>query len=324
MLYQNADSENMFLVAVAIIAGIVFAIMLIAAFTLLRFEDKIKKEGRSKNELTLNSLRSILSGLPAKDSPANELTANQEAVSAITDISLTALLMSGLILLIAFAFPKTDGHLNFQSGGSPIYLTILVLICTGLGGAIGIRMSHVSWQDTIVAGVLSGVGLVATSRFEFSPLFPGPWNITLGNIPVLAPALFFIIVIASGVFLLPLMDPAVRKQGPSLSVWKLMLGTILVFIMLVITRIGGNSWEGELFKFAVLPAALAMIGLILSLTNLKDAGAWLGGLAVLIALFSLVLLLIGPLLIGMYSFSVHSLAFLDGLYPDGHLRQAKV
>jgi hypothetical protein len=280
----------MFLVALAIIAGIVFVIMLIAAFALLRFEDRTKQEGRSKNELTLN----------------------QEAGSVIRGISLTALLMSGLILLIAFAFPKVDGYLNFQSVGSPLYLTILVFICTALGGAIGVRVCHLSWQDTVVAAVLSGVSLVATSRFRFSPLFPGPWNIIRGNIPVPAPALFFIIVFASGVFLLPVFDPAVRKPGPAVSIWKVMLGTIFIFIIVAITRIGGNSWEGEFFRFAVLPAGLAIIGLILSLTKLKNAGAWLGGLAIMLTFFLLVLSLIFPLLMAMYSMSVPSLAYLDG------------
>lgn len=214
----------------------------------------------------------------------------QGAIRLIWGIPLTAALMSGLILALAYLKART---LSSFPGVDELWLPNLIFIGTALGGSIGIRIAYLSWRQTIVAALLAGVGLIGFSRFTFSPLFSGPGAYTsVGELTLTV--LFFLIVFAAGVFLLPVFDPAVRKTGPAPSLWKIVLGSFCLAVLMISAGIVDFSSFVGVWFVGIFPAMVALIGLISSLLpDMTNVGAWLGGLAVLLPLFILAISLLG-------------------------------
>jgi hypothetical protein len=161
----------------------------------------------------------------------------------------------------------------------------LIILGTGVGGGIGVRVASVGWRQTAFAALLSGVGLIMYARFERS--FPGPWIPAGSGMELdLTSALSYLVIGTAGVFLLPLFDPAVRQAVPAPSVAKVVLVAVplTVLAILVDYLLGGGSFFGLLTLIfgSIASAVLVGVGMILALVNLTAVGAWLGGLGLVL------------------------------------------
>ena len=215
---------------------------------------------------------------------------SQGAIRLIWGIPLTAVLMAGLILVLIYAYVRNE--INLPSNNE-LWLSALTLIGTAVGGAVGVRMARLSWRQVIVAALLAGVGLIVSARFIASLFFLSPWDMEIRGIATLGFVLFFLIVIAAGVFLLPLFDPIVRKSGPAPSLWKVALAAFFVILLMLWANVVDfYSILGVIFV-GILPVLAITIGLILSLANQTNVGAWLGGVVVLLPLLLLAISLLG-------------------------------
>lgn len=213
----------------------------------------------------------------------SESKAAQVGTSSIGGVLLTAGLMFGFILALVYAYRLIVG------GPSDSVIDLpFILFGTAVGGAVGIRVPRVSWRQTAFAALLSAVGLIAFSRFV--PSFPGPWIPGgPGSVLDLTSTLVFLAVGTAGIFFLPLFDPAVRRAGPapSLGMVALVAACLTVLAVLADYLIGGGSFFGLLtLIFGSIGAGL-LVGIGLLLANLTAAGAWLGGLALILQVFIL-------------------------------------
>lgn len=212
---------------------------------------------------------------------------SQRAIRLIGGVFLTTAFMLGLVLELVYAYRLAAGS-NFFT---PFVELLFIIIGTAAGAAIGIRVAHLDWRQTIMAALLSTAGLIAFSRFESS--FPGPWVPGgSGMVLDLRITLVFTVIGSAGVFFLPLLDPVVRQAGPAPTLWKVALAafSLALLAMLADYLIGGGSFFGlgTLIFGSFASAVLAGIGLILALLNLREAGAWLGGLGVGLQAFILI------------------------------------
>jgi len=212
---QNPDSEIQFVVIILVIAIFVFVLTLVAIFAALFPKHGLKVADGSASELKPGSLAARLAALFPKDGSKKEFTSSQRALKAIGSVFLTAALMFGLASALVYAYNLKTGGSDFFS---PFWGSGISLIGTAVGGAIGVRISRLSWRQTIVAALLSGVGWIVLSRFEFPPLLFGPWYPTDSEMALNLRAVpIFLLIICSGVFFLPLFDPIVRQAIPSPS-----------------------------------------------------------------------------------------------------------
>jgi len=217
----------------------------------------------------------------------NEPKPSQRAMGVIVGIFLAAALMFGLALVLVYAYRPVASSDFFTS-----FIELLfIIIGTAAGAATGIRVARLCWRQTILAALLSTAGLIAFSRFESS--FPGPW-VPGGSEMVLdlRGVLIYLVIGGAGTLLLPLFDPAVRQVGPAPTLWKVALAafSLTLFAILADYLFAVYSFFGLLTLVfgSFSSAVLAGIGLILALLNLRDAGAWLGGLGVVLQAFILI------------------------------------
>jgi hypothetical protein len=364
------DSENTFIFAVAVIAAIVFIIVLIAAFAILRAESRINKV-RQEGEPIPDSVPSVAAvatfpsesleanvasappaenlvgvspGDTAKDELENEPIPDPAPVtevperlpekpleSQVASVSYAKELVDVLSVeetkqgsessLIREASPASKPQElqsiepNVKDVG--IRLTWSVWLAAGLisalhpamynidltgillqdfddpygfrwfsslaigtaaTGAISIRIVQLSWRQLTLAALFAGVILLIAAQFVTSRVF-------LNDLSSL-------VVIPGGIFLLALFDPAVRKGGPAPSLWKVTLAAL--FLSLLITR---SDLYLPLFWYLI-PAGIGygiLLGLTLSLSAEKNIehGAWIGGLSILIPIFTVAMLLLG-------------------------------
>lgn len=155
-------------------------------------------------------------------------------------------------------------------------LLLLLPLSNTMLGALAARRGSLQWPDLVRAALLaSPAPLVAMGR---------------GSGGELIRALFEAALCVSGMFLLPLADPLVRRQQGVRTSWPapagavaLLLSTVLPFAMR-----GGREW----FGFGMLVAgglgglALAGVASLLVLVGGRVPGLWIGGVGALLALLS--------------------------------------
>jgi hypothetical protein len=197
---------------------------------------------------------------------------------------LTVALIFGITLGLVYAYVLSSGN----SFIAPLLAAPFILL-----GAIGVRLAG-PWRQTVLAAFLSGIGLIVFSRFEFSPLFPGPWVPgDSGMVLDFRSGAIFLDVCSAGVLLLPLFDPVVRKAGLAPTLWKVALTALILVLLsllvdyLLFSPIGGELGLVALIIGSILSAVLAGTGLILALANLTAVGAWVGGLGIALQAFIL-------------------------------------
>nr|MDQ3007136.1 hypothetical protein [Chloroflexota bacterium] len=237
MLYQNPDSESMIIVIILIIAVFILVILLIATFALLQSEAKTKnkiesknevktslpvavldtfpenkpiKDDVPKNELKSSSLAGIFARLFPEDEEKNTFKINQRAINLL-GVLIAVALMIGLILILMIVNPI--GKVYGDSALARWFWSILVIfIGIAGGGAIGIRIAHLSWRQTVLSALLIGAGAMLVLRFEISPFYAGPWDFSEGNFQFYT-FLIGTLAVSAPVFLLPLCDPLLRQSG---------------------------------------------------------------------------------------------------------------
>jgi hypothetical protein len=288
MLYQSAYSEDTFLTAIAIVAGIVFVVILVVTFALFRLQNKTTNKARPPN-VEVPSRLAAESPAPSlfTQRPKIELTPGQrEAIQRIGGFPLMLALMFGLPLLLMQIYrllfgPFIDDFID------EVRLIVFGLLSSGVAGAIGLRVGRVPWRHTILPGLLAGAGIILLARFQY-PRFPGPWigrttgvNLVLSQLPI------FLFLFGAGVFLLPLFDPAVRNTGPAPSPGKVVLtAVILTAIVFRFVYLGAFGHVELPYEFPLIFSyALAGSGMLFSLANRTDVGAWLGGVGIMLLPF---------------------------------------
>lgn len=217
----------------------------------------------------------------------NEPKPTHRVMRVLGGVFLTAAFMLGIVLELVYAYRLIVGSNFFTS----FVELLLIIIGTAAGAALGVRVAHLGWRQTIMAALISTAGMIAFSRFESS--FPGPWVPGgSGMVLDLRTTLVFTVIGSAGVFFLPLLDPAVRQSGSAPTLWKVALAafSLVLLAMLADYLVGGGSFFGlaTLIFGSFASAMLAGIGLILALLNLRDAGAWLGGFGVVLQAFILI------------------------------------
>jgi hypothetical protein len=170
-------------------------------------------------------------------------------------------------------------------------LVLLFPVSTAAAGAIGLRVAMLSWRQTVLSAVLAGTAL---------PVIAGLlslWN--LGGGYLFLALIAGLTWVSGGVFLLPLFDPVVRKTRPAPSTWKVVVTALALsapflaaFILQRTFHVGGSFSLFLQGLVPVIPVLMSVIllagGFILTLFKLyTPTAAWLGGLGILFACFTL-------------------------------------
>ena len=211
-------------------------------------------------------------------------------------VLLTSVLMMGLTLPLVWAY----AHMNNNLAGAPADLWLILLLCVGMagGGAIGVRAAGMSWWQIILAAVFAGAGITILSSFDkLSPLYPEFGDDVNFDITIkLTWFLAGIVSISSPVFLLALFDPEIRKTTPSFTIWKVVVGALLIMIPFLWFDLEGISYSGTdagqvgLGIIIFVSYLLLFIALIIVLRLPMDArGPRLGSLGILLQLFTLII-----------------------------------
>lgn len=211
---------------------------------------------------------------------AVEQKSGQRAAGRVWSVFLTAVLMFVFVLALVYAYRLVAGR-PFDS----VIDLPLIILGTAVGGAVGVRVARVSWRQITFATLISVVGLIAFSRFVSS--FPGPWVPGgTGRVLNLTTTLSFLAIGTAGVFFLPLFDPAVRRSGLAPSLRNVALAALSLTVLTIVADylIGNGSFFGllTLVLGSIASAVSVGAGMILALANLTAAGAWVGGLGLVL------------------------------------------
>lgn len=188
------------------------------------------------------------------------------SIRQILGIALTG----ALIVAQAWEVPQI-----LRAGDSSAYRALIFLPFWGAAaGAIGLRAAKLSWRQTVLAAVLAGAALLVIAGF-----------LSMWSPERLWPLFRSMTWLSSGVFLLPLFDPAVRKAGPAPSSGKIAAIALALSASFPFLWAASNDmWKG-LFLVNLMPgiplvpsSILLVSGLIVALfTPRSVAGSWLGG-----------------------------------------------
>jgi hypothetical protein len=215
----------------------------------------------------------------ATEQAREPIDAESWSTRQILGIALTgALMMAAPVAAVRFA-----SHVNF--------VTALFPLTTAAAGAIGFRAGKLSWRQTVLAAVLAG------AVFPLIAAFIGEY---MDQIRLLAGVIW----VSGGVFLLPLLNPAVRQAGPSLSPRRVAaraLALTMCFLVLLIPAVlwilpdpeFGSSPFANAFVyvlmvgFIVLPSSFLLAGglMVALFAPRSAAGSWLGGVGILYSYF---------------------------------------
>jgi hypothetical protein len=207
----------------------------------------------------------------------------------IGNVLLIAALMMGLTFPFIWAYALT----NSEFFDTPAALWPVLLLCIGMAGAgaIGVRVAHLSWQQTLLASLLAGAVYMLLTGFEIPPFYPG-----LAGSFELVPFLIGILFISSPVFLLPLFDPAMRRTVPAPSIWKVTVTALLIMVPFLMFDLAGISYTdadaGQVGRTigTLVSYILLLIGVIVGLRLPTDArGPKLGSIGILLRLFFMIL-----------------------------------
>jgi hypothetical protein len=199
---------------------------------------------------------------------------------------LTTLIMAGLRLLRLDGLDVLAVPLSFVAGAA-------------VGGAGVMRRSGARWPEPVYAALLSAVLLVPVLRVAFPGVGPFYGGRYPGAIRDQAKSLLTYFVIGgAGAFVLPLLDPAVRRAGPRPALWKVAAAAAALVALFLVVELGRTAqWGGlgySLFGLGVLVAGsiaaviFVGLGLLMTLVGAGDMGGWSGGLGLMVAVFTVV------------------------------------
>ena len=207
-------------------------------------------------------------------------------------ILLIAALMAGFILVLF--------NLARFIAGQPSIPQVLLLIVpaflagAALGAALGLRWSRASWPAAVWGSLLSALVVLIYLWFfggEFSPGIPGDYPGAIWD--GIRSALVYLVIVTAGIFLLPLFDTYVRRQGPAPTRWKVTVAALaLALVAAAVDLFFMGQGQFGLVTLVIGSAAallLAGLALLLSVVRVPVAGAWAGGLGLLSWFFVLIL-----------------------------------
>ncbi len=186
-----------------------------------------------------------------------------------------------------------------------VLLPVTFIAGAAVGGAAVMRREGAHWPEPVYAGLVSTLLLLMLLRVAF----PGMGPTYVGDYPGAArdqakSFLAYFVVGGAGVFMLPMFDSVVRREGPRPSVYRIALTAVLFVVlvaavqMAVTGRWGGTGYPyfglGIFVAGSVAALITAGLGILLTLVGAHDMGAWCGGLGLWVgALGFLVWLLTG-------------------------------
>lgn len=223
------------------------------------------------------------------------MTTRERFIRAIGGIALTAALMFALVLGLVYAYILLT---NDQFIDAPI-AGIIILPGTAIAAAIGLRVARLRWGRVVPPALISGIAIILFSRLEFSPFHHFLWLKMDSRVVLdLRAAGIFLVICCAGVFLLPILDPRVRREGPAPTIWKVaVIGLALTILSLLIDYFFARGYLLGLVSLilsSIAALVLVVAGLILALIGLQAIGAWTGGLGLLVeGLAALAWLLLG-------------------------------
>lgn len=150
----------------------------------------------------------------------------------------------------------------------------------GLGGAIGVRWLGARWPQPVAAALVAALALMLFIWVAVPSLAPH-----YGDYPgvvrdQLKWVLVWLPILSGGVFMLPLLDPLVRRRGPAPSPGKLALAAAALVLPLVVAVGAGidTDWVGlgALILCSLIAAVAVGIGLAFTLAGAISPGAWAG------------------------------------------------
>jgi hypothetical protein len=218
----------------------------------------------------------------------NWTASSPRSIRGVWGVFLVFGLVFALDLLLIYASIIVFG----DPDGDPIIEALAIPVATAAGAAIGIRISGISWRQTALVALLSGIGLIAIAWFdprflEFDRLVSSLWlEVDSRRVLDVRASAIFLVICGAGVFFLPLFDPLVRKTGIAPVLWKVLVASsgLVLLIGLVdyffIAQIGGDLGLLTLIIGSISAAVLVGAGLVLTLLNLQPIGAWVGGLGI--------------------------------------------
>ena len=209
-----------------------------------------------------------------EDGQENIFKTNQRAINLL-GVPVTVALMMGLMLVLVLVHPMDKVSVDMAL--EPwLWSILIILIGIAGGGAIGVRIAHLSWRQTVLTALLTGAGAMLISRFEISPFYSGPWDASEGSFQF-DTFLIGTLAVSAPVFLLPLCDPILRQSGLAPARWKVVFAAFMITCMFVL------SLPISVGVFMGFTCFLLGIGVILSLYRpMKTAGAELGGLGLML------------------------------------------
>ncbi|HLF74376.1 MAG TPA: hypothetical protein VI524_08525 [Anaerolineales bacterium] len=120
MLYQNPAPGHAVIVAIAVLAALIFIGMLVAVYVLLQSTAGTKAGKGPQDERQPSSLIEMAPAPSPASRPADKPTSGPRVVGAIEAIALKAGLMIGLILIPVYAYTLQAGGLGLGDAFSVI------------------------------------------------------------------------------------------------------------------------------------------------------------------------------------------------------------
>ena len=287
----QVSDEVVFIVPILGIAIFILVALLVATFVILRSDAQMGKErsGTSlaenlsapiskKEEAILTSPASEVVIPAPEDGQKNTFKINQIVINLL-GVPITVALMMGLMLLLTLITPTEEVRVEMTLEAW-LWSILRILIGIAGGSALGVRIAHLSWRQTVLAALLAGAGAMLISRFEISPFYAGPWDFSEGNFQFYT-FLIGTLAVSAPVFLLPLCDPLLRQNGLAPSRQKVLSVAFLITLMFVpFAQIAVGVFIG-------FTGFLLGIGVTLSLYRPTESlGAEFGGLGLMLVLTS--------------------------------------
>lgn len=213
-------------------------------------------------------------------------------ILVIKTASFKRVILSSVIITLVSGL--SVGLVGFIIWGAGDWLRMIILLNIALlaiaaGGSVATRRVKAKWPEPILA-ILPIVFALSFYQVLKTFLHQNPFY-SVYYIDMLRYGVGYTVVGVSGMYLLPLFDPAVREGGPNpnfLKVVRASLGIFIFFILLFLARQLSGSLDLYYFGLQVLGvggiASIVLVGLGLVLTLLRETlrGAWLGGMGIVL------------------------------------------
>lgn len=236
---------------------------------------------KSKKEAISPSLAPEVLNSSPEDGQKNTFRINQRAINLLR-VPITVVLMMGLMLVLVLVNP-TDKSYGDAALEPWLWSFLRIFVGIGGGGAIGVRIAHLSWRQTVLTALLAGAGAMLISKFKISPFevppfYFGPWDSLDGNFQF-DNFLIGTLAVTAPVFLLPLFDPILRQSGLAPFRERMVFPALVIVISCMFILILPIA-VGVLMGFT---GFLLGIGVILSLYRpMETLGAELGALGLIL------------------------------------------